>query len=239
MSPRKKTKQTSGNVVTKTKPAQGKSDDTKLPDWPPLTPRIPHDDLELAVRLSDQILTISKLWASALCKRYVEFLSSLPLTTTPGKPKKGEAVRVNDRFQADDAVFAERLWNETALCHLVQHTTIGGQELDDQQRSDLWGDDESNNVMFKSSDTQSIPARTTWTLLLYLTAPSTGCIGGETVFYPEAANKREAAPQPIVTELEVGMALLHRHGSECLLHEGREVKSGEKWLIRSDLVVKR
>lgn len=39
--------------------------------------------------------------------------------------------------------------------------------------------------------------------------------------------------------LEVGMGLLHRHGEKCLLHEGREVKGGEKWVIRSDLVVKR
>lgn len=35
------------------------------------------------------------------------------------------------------------------------------------------------------------------------------------------------------------MALLHRHGEQCLLHEGREVLSGEKWVLRSDLVVER
>lgn len=48
-----------------------------------------------------------------------------------------------------------------------------------------------------------------------------------------------AAPEPIAVGLEVGMGLLHRHGDECLLHEGREVKDGEKWVIRSDLVVRR
>jgi hypothetical protein len=35
------------------------------------------------------------------------------------------------------------------------------------------------------------------------------------------------------------MALLHRHGKDCLLHEGREVTAGEKWIIRSDLCVRR
>lgn len=43
----------------------------------------------------------------------------------------------------------------------------------------------------------------------------------------------------MVVQPEVGMALLHKHGQECLLHEGRVVEEGEKWVIRSDLCVKR
>lgn len=85
-------------------------------------------------------------------------------------------------------------------------------------------------------------ARTTWTLLLYLTSPATGCIGGETVFYPDPpkkASKKEPPPEPIAVGLEVGMALLHKHGKDCMLHEGREVLAGEKWVIRSDLCVLR
>jgi hypothetical protein len=100
--------------------------------------------------------------------------------------------------------------------------------------------DDSNNVTIPGSP--SVPARTTWTLLLYLTSPATGCIGGETVFYPEPASKkksREPPPAPFVVELEAGLALLHRHGAQCMLHEGREVLQGEKWVIRSDLCVKR
>jgi len=45
--------------------------------------------------------------------------------------------------------------------------------------------------------------------------------------------------QPVVVGLETGMALLHRHGNQCMLHEGREVLEGEKWVIRSDLCVRR
>lgn len=102
-------------------------------------------------------------------------------------------------------------------------------------------DDDSNNVVIPGDP--PIPARTTWTLLLYLTSPATGCIGGQTVFYPDPPKKSKvknaAPPEPFVAELEVGMALLHRHGAECMLHEGREVLEGEKWVIRSDLCVKR
>ncbi|KAH1444361.1 hypothetical protein KXX68_008403, partial [Aspergillus fumigatus] len=95
-------------------------------------------------------------------------------------------------------------------------------------------DDDSNVVAFESPQHKLQQARTTWTLLVYLT----NCTGGETVFYPEptGANRN---PEPIAVAPEVGMALLHRHGERCLLHEGREVTEGEKWVLRSDLVVAR
>jgi hypothetical protein len=66
-------------------------------------------------------------------------------------------------------------------------------------------------------------------------------MGGETVFYQEPPKKKskESPKDPVVVSLEVGMALLHRHGADCMLHEGREVLEGEKWVIRSDLCVKR
>ncbi|KAH2503673.1 hypothetical protein KXV76_008321, partial [Aspergillus fumigatus] len=94
--------------------------------------------------------------------------------------------------------------------------------------------DDSNVVAFESPQHKLQQARTTWTLLVYLT----NCTGGETVFYPEptGANRN---PEPIAVAPEVGMALLHRHGERCLLHEGREVTEGEKWVLRSDLVVAR
>lgn len=65
------------------------------------------------------------------------------------------------------------------------------------------------------------------------------------MFYPELGSAKKSSgkgsegSEPLVVGLEVGMALLHKHGNECLLHEGREVTSGEKWVIRSDLCVKK
>ncbi|CBY01278.1 hypothetical protein IAQ61_003099, partial [Plenodomus lingam] len=241
-------------AVSTSKPTAPAPPAATPPNWPAFTPLIPEPDLALHDLLPGQILTIPHLWTASLCKTYVSFLASLPLTTTPGKPKKGDAVRVNDRFQAHDPVFAERLWHETALKTLVSGR---GEE------GDLWGGqviglnpnirlyryskgqffdqhyDDSNIVTLPGSP--SIAARTTWTLLLYLTSASNGCIGGETVFYPEPPSKksRDPPPPPIVVELEAGLALLHRHGVDCMLHEGREVLEGEKWVIRSDLCVRR
>ncbi|KAI4164194.1 MAG: hypothetical protein LQ342_002158 [Letrouitia transgressa] len=249
------------------------------PKWPSLEPLVPKEDLRLETLLEGQILVIRNFFTSTLCKNYISFLSSLPLVTTPGQPKKGEAVRVNDRFQIDDQIFAEQLWHGTGLQDLVTGVKSG----DSQHIRDLksqWGgevcglnpririyryskgqffaqhfrlpilftdlcssDDESNVLSIPTSP--PTPAKTTWTLLIYLTGPATGCVGGETVFYPEIgpakkfSGKSSEGTEPVVVGLEVGMALLHKHGQDCLLHEGMEVTAGEKWVIRSDLCVKR
>ncbi|MCJ1316562.1 hypothetical protein MMC15_001883 [Xylographa vitiligo] len=204
---------------------------TTRPQWPPLRPLIPTSDLNLENILDDQIFVIRNLFTAALCRAYVAFLATLPLVTTPGRPKKGEALRVNDRFQIDDPAFAQQLWAGTGLKDLMV------------QSGEDWGDDESNSLKLPTEPPTL--ARTTWTLLIYLTGSSTGCVGGETVFHPAfgaASNfvplSAEAA-KPIIIELETGMALLHKHGKDCLLHEGREVTDGEKWVVRSDLCVRR
>ena len=296
MPPKSKTAKKQDIAKNPTKPTKSNAGTATLKqpppiDWPPITPLIPAAELSLTTLLENQILTIPRLWTSTLCKTYVSFLSSLPLVTTPGKPKRGEATRVNDRFQVDDAAFAKRVWSETALKEIAGNPIVDERALGEVEKRALWGgevlglssnirvyryskgqffdqhcesrstthsliwkaeasytlsmadsraDDDSNNVLFPSATSSSpVPAKTTWTLLLYLSSPVTGCKGGETVFYPDPPSKREAAPSPVVAELEVGMALLHRHGKDCLLHEGREVTEGEKWIIRSDLCVKR
>lgn len=65
-----------------------------------------------------------------------------------------------------------------------------------------------------------MPVKTTWTLLLYLTSPTTGCQGGETVFYPDdlqMPGRTKAIEKDIVVGLETGMVLLHKHGNDCML----------------------
>ncbi|KAG5999610.1 hypothetical protein E4U54_001758, partial [Claviceps lovelessii] len=94
--------------------------------------------------------------------------------------------------------------------------------------------DDSNTLMLPTQP--PTPVRTTWTLLLYLTSSTEGCIGGETVFY---SRDRPLPEEEIAVSLETGMLLLHKHGDDCLLHEGREVKAGEKWVLRTDLCVER
>lgn len=114
------------------------------PKWPPLQPLIPSEDLSLETILGDQIVVVRNLLTSTLCRTYVSFLSSLPLVTTPGQPKKDEALRVNDRFQVEDPQFAEALWSGTALKALVTGSNSnspddGVKHADALQK--LWGGD--------------------------------------------------------------------------------------------------
>lgn len=112
---------------------------TSKPKWPAISPVLPAEDLEPVQLWQDQIIIIPKLWTASLCKTYVSFLSTLPLTTTPGKPRRGEAVRVNDRFQVEDADFAARLWSETALRNIVSSPTLEGRQMTADEAKVLWG----------------------------------------------------------------------------------------------------
>lgn len=101
----------------------------KPPAWPQFKPPLPIVDLEpVPHAVTDKTITISSFFPRSLCKDYVSFLSSLPLVTTPGKPKRGEAVRVNDRFQVEDINFAKTLWEKTGLKEV----------LTDEQYTELW-----------------------------------------------------------------------------------------------------
>jgi hypothetical protein len=125
-SSRKKTKQ----------PLAGEPRQSQLPDWPVLRPLIPRESLSCHVVIPGQIITIPNFWTSSLSKSYVSYLSGLPLVTTPGRPKKGEAVRVNDRLQVNDPSFADRLWNQTALRELLTGPEMADSE---DERDQLWG----------------------------------------------------------------------------------------------------
>jgi hypothetical protein len=86
-------------------------------------------------------MLIRNFWTSTLCKNYVSFLKTLPLVTTPGKPKKGDALRVNDRFSIEDWGFAERLWRETGLKEVLLGGEGGEEEGEDREREgrrELW-----------------------------------------------------------------------------------------------------
>lgn len=88
---------------------------------------------------------------------------------------------------------------------------------------------------------------TEWTLLIYLSGEKDGVEGGETVFYPCGippvldGKRKQRQPrqgyEDVVITPKKGLAILHKHGRDCLLHEGKPVKNGIKWVLRSDLVM--
>ena len=114
----------------------------KQPEWPHFDTLRPLLSCSVNIIHPNQIITIPQFWSSKLCSRYISFLSTLPLSTTPAKAKRGDAVRVNDRFQVQDNRFAERLWNETVLKDIVLgNSDTTGLALTDYERKNLWKGD--------------------------------------------------------------------------------------------------
>ena len=111
------------------------------PKWPRFNPLLPTSDLSLRTLVEGQIVIVPNFWTATLCKTYVSFLSTLPLVTTPGKPKKGDALRVNDRYEIDDPDFAEKLWSSTALKDLVLNDPSNGKgdSTLEKKSMKLWG----------------------------------------------------------------------------------------------------
>lgn len=110
------------------------------------------------------------------------------------------------------------------LCRFLNSSRVSASDIRSRRENHLHHffslttvDDESNIVNLPTKPNPT-PAKTTWTLLLYLTSAATGCEGGQTVFYPDdIPHKRNPIEKEIVVELETGMLLLHKHGNECML----------------------
>jgi len=118
-----------------------KEPESPPPNWPAFKPLLPVSDLTLETVIDSQIVVARNFWTGTLCKDYVSFLKTLPLVTTPGKPKKGDAVRVNDRLQITDPIFANRLWLETGLRELVNGNSDAEHEdgaMSPEERRRLW-----------------------------------------------------------------------------------------------------
>jgi len=169
------------------------------------------------------------------------------LTLTP-PAKKGEAVRVNDRISIYSEFFARSLYD--ALEPYVSHLHSFKKHLNPAatpcglnpnirlyrySRGQYFSPHYDDSISLSSPDDGHLWSE--WTLLIYLTGSDDGVSGGETAFYKPALKK--ATPAPIIVPLRRGTALLHRHGEECLLHEGRQVLAGTKLVLRSDLMFSR
>jgi hypothetical protein len=116
--------------VKNSKPAAATVPREPPPSWPPFKPALPVLPLNPSTHPdTSKIVLLENFFPRSLCRDYVSFFKTLPLQTTPGKPKRGEAVRVNDRFQVDDPRFAERLWSSTGLKEAI---------LDNGELKELW-----------------------------------------------------------------------------------------------------
>ncbi|KAI0362289.1 hypothetical protein OH77DRAFT_1491713 [Trametes cingulata] len=204
----------------------------------------PKEGLECRAVLEDQILLIDDFFSPVECKAFVKFIDGLPLELTPPK-KRGEAERVNHRMSITSVDFAHRLYAVLAP-HLPQfpypawakkpagatarapHSLNSNIRVYKYETGQYFGPHYDDSVRDPETG-----AKSEWTLLIYLTGSQDGVEGGETIFYRDQRGKPR---ETIVPPLTRGTALLHRHGQDCLLHEGSPVTKGTKYVLRSDLM---
>ncbi|OAX43572.1 hypothetical protein K503DRAFT_853242 [Rhizopogon vinicolor AM-OR11-026] len=229
----------SNNTSQSSKSASAVSSDLTFPDISQ------KEGLECRVLLEDQIILIDEFLSVEECKRLVQFINNVPLELTPPK-KKGEAERVNFRFSVTSVSFAQRL-HSLLLPHLPSFpppTTARRRLHPGEKRAPHSCN--SNIRMYKYTPSQyfgphyddsvrdpETGAKSEWTVLVYLTGIEDGVKGGETLFYKDERGKPR---ETLVAPLTRGTVLLHRHGNECLLHEGSLVRDGTKYILRSDLM---
>lgn len=198
--------------------------------------------------VSDQIIVIPKFFSDDLCHALIKSFAGLRLETTPLVKSKDYAARVNDRVSVTDFATAASLWrymqqvlqqedygdDELAA---IRHIFESARALNPQLRiyryrkGHHFGKHYDESVDCPIEDKPRAKKGTTkWTLLIYLTGGDEFA-GGGTIFHPDTRGSK-----PLNIHPTKGMALLHKHGDDCLMHEGEMVLLGEKWVLRSDVV---
>ena len=118
------------------KPSPGKSEIAPPVPWPTIVASPYKPIPQITAVLPSQILTLNLL-SSSFAQQFLGFCQShisTLLTTTPIKPKKGDAVRFNDRFQTSDSSFADSLWTKSGLKEAIE-----GYEEEGKQSQEIWG----------------------------------------------------------------------------------------------------
>ncbi|KAH8829683.1 hypothetical protein DL96DRAFT_1708802 [Flagelloscypha sp. PMI_526] len=190
------------------------------------------EELDIEIVLEDQIMVIPNFLTPLECKHFISFIEQqVPLTLTP-PPKKVEATRVNYRFSTSSPQFANTLFG-VLVPHLPLLPAPTWMRSGEPQKTHSCN---PNIRIYKYLPTQYFGchyddsvrdpvtgARSEWTLLIYLSGVEDGVQGGETIFYKDEKGEPK---ESIIPPLRRGSALLHRHGNECLLHEGSKVLKG-------------
>ena len=187
----------------------------------------------VAMEDTEQLLTVNDALTSAECTEWITFAEALGMASTRppgGKPRRGEAYRDNFRTQITSRQIADSLWN-AGLGHILVDALPPLRDgrrpvaFNDNIRLYRYSKGQKFGKHFDETASDSMGRNTVYTTLVYLSAVR----GGETVFYPQKNEEIIVAPR-------AGMALFHRHGIDCWLHEALPVASGEKYVLRTDVV---
>ncbi|WVF68388.1 hypothetical protein IAT40_003153 [Kwoniella sp. CBS 6097] len=222
---------------------------------PPFPSLKPKPDLPLTTILPSQIYIVDDFLSQAELKAVRSWTEGV-IMEDPKKPGKGEAERTARRGALDSPDIAAILLRmlEPYLPRLSPRYTASSAALSPNIRVYHY----PAGTYFRSHyDSPTLDARTRrlscWTVLVYL---SSDVKGGGTSFYTgthdtggstKKKGKKNGKDASIGTggggkvtvEPKAGRLLFHWHGMSgggCLRHEGDEVISGDKWVLRTDVL---
>ncbi|CAF1754257.1 hypothetical protein HID58_087448 [Brassica napus] len=218
--------------------------------WPKIKAK---PNLSISYLKNLDLFTVENCLTSDESKGFVKIAESLGFTHQGSRgPAYGEAFRDNHRISVNDPVLADTLWR-SGLSNLFTDIKIRRKVavgLNPNIRFYRYSAGQHFGRHIDESVDLEDGKRTYYTLLIYLSGSNNAksksksssssktndsssaepLVGGETVFYGSRNSiVAEVAPME-------GMALFHIHGDKCMLHEGRNVSKGVKYVFRSDVV---
>jgi prolyl 4-hydroxylase len=175
------------------------------------------------MHIADGIFTLDAVLNQAECEHYIQLTEGVgfeaaTITTLSGQFEMRPSVRNNDRVIVDDAALGASLW---ARVRERIPATFRGQEaigLNERFRYYRYTPGQRFRLHADGAFRRDNGEASLLTMMIYLNA---GFTGGETKF-------REHIVTP-----QAGMALFFDHR---LLHEGAEVLSGVKYVMRTDVM---
>ena len=176
--------------------------------------------------IADGIWTIENFLTAEECLEWIDFAETVgfedaPISVGFGKESIQKDVRNNNRVMIDDEDKAFLLWQRTKehLPKLIYHRVAVG--LNERLRFYRYDSGQKFRYHFDGSFRRATGEQSLLTFMVYLNEDFEG---GKTTFL----NSEKTIVKPAT-----GMMLAFRHE---ILHEGAEVLSGRKYVLRSDVM---
>jgi hypothetical protein len=181
---------------------------------------------EFFMEIADGIWTVENFFTPEECREWIDFAEGIGFDEAPisigfGKESIRKDVRNNSRVMVDDEEKAFQLWQRTKeyLPKMIYHRVAVG--LNERLRFYRYDPGQKFRYHFDGSFRRETGEQSLLTFMVYLNGDFEG---GKTTFL----NLEETIIEP-----KTGMMLAFRHE---ILHEGAEVLSGRKYVLRSDIM---
>ncbi|RYG71026.1 2OG-Fe(II) oxygenase [bacterium] len=176
----------------------------------------------------DRIITIENFLSPQECEAYIRRseeagYEQASITTRIGQIMRPD-IRNNSRVIMDDPSISEAFWDKVrpfVPSPLFGREAIG---LNERWRFYQYEPGQQFKMHQDGSFKRDNGEKSQFTFMIYL---NEGAEGGETRF------RLNASPEIVTVVPRVGMALLFLH---TLMHEGAPVRSGKKYVLRSDVM---